>query len=464
MRAQLARYWHAVRASYWFVPSLMVVGAIVLSAITTAVDRSLGVEVIQKLDWISFNTSDGARSLLSTIAGSMITVAGVTFSITIAAVAYAASQIGPRLLGNFMRDTSNQVTLGTFIATFVYCLLVLRTVHGVDPGSPAVEPFVPHVGVMVALLLALASLGVLIFFFHHTPVSIQAAHVVAEIGDELNEKVATLFPDQLGHAAPEAAGTPERAATCPPGPGTAVRARSSGYITHIDGDSLFGLARAHDLVLRLVRRPGDFVGTGEPLAFAHGSGAGQDIPQGRIAIAFAIDRQRTQAQDLLFVVQQLVEVAARALSPGINDPYTATSCMDWLGSAMINLGRRAMPGAYRHDEDGRLRIIAPNLTYADVASAVFDDLRPYAGGDRNAALHLMRVLERVFDHVDEPVYRAVLVYHAAALKEAAETGLSEPRDINRIVDTYDRLRRSHQASRHDDRARGEHPTPTTQTR
>jgi uncharacterized membrane protein len=446
MRAQLAKYWHAVRASYWFVPGLMAVGAIVLSLVTTLIDQRFGIEVIRDLDWISFNTPAGARSLLSTIAGSMITVAGVTFSITIAAVAYAASQLGPRLLGNFMRDTSNQVTLGTFIATFVYCLLILRTVHGGGDGNTAVDAFVPHVGVMLALILTLASLGVLIYFFHHTPVSIQASEVVAQIGEELNHKVAALFPDQLGAAPPEGAEDAGAAAAYPAGGGTVVRARTSGYITHIDSNSLFGLARTHDLVLRLVRRPGDFVSSGEPLAFVHGDGADADVPQGRIALAFALDRKRTQAQDLLFIVQQLVEVAARALSPGINDPYTATSCMDWLGSALINLGCRAMPDPYRYDDDGGLRIIAPNVTYADVAAAVFDDLRPYAAGDRNAALHLMGVIERIFEGVEHPIHRAVLLHHAAAVKEAAEASLSQGRDTDRIADAFDRLKRAHDSA------------------
>jgi len=445
MRAQLAKYWHAVRASYWFVPGMMALAAIALSLLTTLIDQRFGVDVIQRLDWISFNTPEGARSLLSTIAGSMITVAGVTFSITIAAVAYAASQLGPRLLGNFMRDTSNQITLGTFIATFVYCLLILRTVHGGGGDNSAIDPFVPHVGVMLALLMTLASLGVLIFFFHHTPVSIQAAEVVAEIGEELNHKVAGLFPDQLGKGTPEGANAMEAAAAYPAGTGKVIRARSSGYITHIDGDSLFHLARTHDLMLHLVRRPGDFVSEGEPLAFAHETGADGSLPQRRIAIAFALDRKRTQAQDLMFIVQQLVEVAARALSPGINDPYTATSCMDWLGSALINLGGRAMPEAHRYDEDGRLRIVAPALTYGDVAAAVFEDLRPYAAGDRNAALHLMSVLERIFDGVEHPAYRSVLLHHAAAFKAAAEASLSQPRDTDRIADAYDRMKRLHEA-------------------
>lgn len=133
MRAHLSKYWEGLRSSYWFVPTLMMLAAIVLSFLTTAADAALGADWIENAGWFHPNTPEGARALLSAIGGSMITVAGVTFSITIAAVAYATSMLGPRLLNNFMRDVSNQITLGTFIATFLYCLLVLRTVHS---GSP----------------------------------------------------------------------------------------------------------------------------------------------------------------------------------------------------------------------------------------------------------------------------------------------------------------------------------------
>src|SRR5690606_24713612 len=147
----------------------------------------LGLAWINEMGWLNPNTPEGARSLLATIAGSMITVAGVTFSITIAAVAYAASQLGSYLLGNFMRDTANQFTLGTFIATFVFCLLILRTIRGSADAvdDPGVAVFVPHIGVAIAMGLTMASLAVLIFFFHHVPRSIQATEVVASLGRSL---------------------------------------------------------------------------------------------------------------------------------------------------------------------------------------------------------------------------------------------------------------------------------------
>jgi uncharacterized membrane protein len=271
MRAHLSKYWNALRSSYWFVPTLMTLAAIVLSFLTTAADAAFGSSWIEGADWIYPNTPEGARALLSAIGGSMITVAGVTFSITIAAVAYATSMLGPRLLSNFMRDVSNQITLGTFIATFLYCLLVLRTVHS---GSSVETEFVPQIGVMTALAMTLASLVVLIYFIHHIPMSIQASEVIAQIGAELNERLLSLFPAVIGQAPLEPQDPEqEQQVAAAADAGMPVEAPGDGYIEHLDGDGLLAMAKEHDLIIRLVHRPGDFVYEGEPLAYVRGASA-----------------------------------------------------------------------------------------------------------------------------------------------------------------------------------------------
>ena len=207
MKARILAHIDGLRSSYWFIPSVMALGAIVLSFVTTAIDGRIGPGWIERVSWLYANKPDGARGLLSTVAGSMIGVAGVTFSITIASVVYASGQYGPRLLTNFMSDRGNQVTLGTFIATFLYCLLVLRTIRAADEASGAANPsgdvvgaFVPHVAIVTALVLALASVGVLIFFIHHVPESIHVSHVIAGVGRDLSEKIEKLFPERIGQS------------------------------------------------------------------------------------------------------------------------------------------------------------------------------------------------------------------------------------------------------------------------
>ena len=446
MKATLLKYWDGLRASYWFIPSLMSLAAIALSFGMIYLDGVIGTKWLDEVSWLYANKPDGARALLSTIAGSMITVAGVTFSITIASVAYATGQFGPRLLTNFMQDRGNQVTLGTFIATFLYGLLVLRTIRSADEPAPGAVPsadvvgaFVPHLAILVGLVLALASVGVLIFFIHHIPDSIHISNVIAEIGRQLNEKIETLFPQTLGQAPPgdadydAEADVPERFFD----EARPVLAGGNGYLEYLDSKGLLKIARKHDLVLRVEYRPGNFVSERMTLLYAWPAERVGDEVAGHLRGTFAWGRQRTQVQDALFLVNELVEIAGRALSPGVNDPFTAISCLDWLGSALANLAHCDFPKAHRYDEEGRLRIIARPLTFEDFTGAAFDQLRPYARADRNAALHMMKTIGEVGLSVPE-AYRAGLLEHATKLRRGCEGegGLGQAEDVELVKDRY----------------------------
>jgi uncharacterized membrane protein len=251
----------------------------------------------------------------------MITVAGVTFSITIAAVSYASANLGPRLLPDFMRDPRNQISLGAFIATFVYCILVLRTVRDAGESGAGAEAFVPYIGVMAALALTLINVGVLIFYIHHVPTSISAFEVVARLGRDLYARVeAAPFPAQIGEEPPAGARPPDPETAFPPASGVAVRARMQGYLTHLNAVELMGAAQRHDVVVRFDQRPGDFLTPGVILAHAHGACADDPALHDEVRAALIVERERTPYQDILFTVQQLAQIAARALSPGVNDP------------------------------------------------------------------------------------------------------------------------------------------------
>jgi uncharacterized membrane protein len=322
-----------------------------------------------------------------------------------------------------MGDRSNQVTLGTFIATFVYGLLVLRTVHGA--GETEAPPFVPHLGVLVAMVLALASLGVLISFIHHVPRSIAAPQVMAQLGTDLTHRIALLFPRRLGDA-PDG-GLADVAGQLPEDAGIEVCAVGNGYIAHVDVAGLVRRAATCKAVIRLCHRPGDFVCVGDVLATVHGADVDKELRRS-IHTAIALAHERTSQQDFLFVVQQLVEIAIRALSPGVNDPYTANSALDWLGSGAIDLGRRAMPSRFRVDPDDVLRVVVPEQIYADFATAMFDRLRPYAAADPTTARHMMATLHRVAVAVEHPPYRTALLEQAVALNDAAQHCLPLERD------------------------------------
>ena len=226
---RLRAFWESVRTTYWAVPSLMAVIAIGLSVAMIHVDEVLTPKFIGTLSWVYTGGPEGARAVLSTIAGSMITVAGVTFSITIVALTLASQQFGPRLLRSFLRDLGNQIVLGTFVSTFLYCLLVLRTVRGNDDAQ-----FVPHLAVTLGVLLAMLSLGVLIFFIHHVSMSIQASQIIANVAGDLEGAVARLFPEQLGQERAPRHREHDRSPRRLRRDASAVPADSNGYVQAID--------------------------------------------------------------------------------------------------------------------------------------------------------------------------------------------------------------------------------------
>lgn len=435
MKLLLFRYADALLSSYWFIPTLMAFGAVALSFAMVALDVWLGAGWLEGTEWVYPNEPAGARELLSTIAGSVITVAGVAFSITTVTVAQTAAQFGPRLLTNFMQNRGNQITLGTFIATFLYCLLVLRTVRSDDGGA---EAFVPHIAVFGALFLAIASLSVLIYFIHHVPESIHVSNLVGDVGRQLNSRLDEMFPTKIGHGQvaeakrEPAAAWPERfEADAAP-----VNAVEAGYILFVDGDGLMECAREHDLRLILRQRPGSFVSDGRALALVWPGDRLDDDVVERIRRSFVLGVRRTAAQDVSFFVHRLVEVAGRALSPGVNDLFTATSAMDWLGSALASLAGREIPSADRYDEDGALRVVAEPLGFDGFAAEAFDQLRPYVRSDPNAALHLMKVIGRVARAAQTPAQRAVLLCHAKALRDDGDGSLPSEHDRAALRDVH----------------------------
>lgn len=445
MRVWVLDWLRELRASYWFLPALMAFAAVVLSFVCTSIDQWLGLKLLDQFGLLSANQPDGARAVLSTIAGSMIGVAGVTFSMTMVTVSFAAGQIGPRLMNNFMRDRGNQVTLGTFIATFMYCLMVLRTVRsGGEPigtAEIAVAAFVPQVSLLVAMLLAVASVGVLIYFIHHVPESINVSHVIAGVGHDLKLMVEKEFPDRIGVGAVEALGEDEEAADYSEQKRNmvAVVAKRTGYIRAVEEDAVMALAQRNNLLIRLEFRPGDFVQSGQVLMLVGpGDRIGQELSQ-RCRDMFAIGAQRTRHQNMYFLVDQLVEIMGRALSPGINDPFTAMTCMDWLQSVLTTMAQRRVPSPERYDEQHILRVVVYPVTFKGMAERVFDQSMSYVCRDRNAALHMLKMIGEVATQLDAGQNREVMLHHAARLREAAMEGLDLKIDREAIDQRYQQL-------------------------
>lgn len=425
MKLPFLQLWRSFRASYWFVPSLMVVLAIVLGGATVWLDSGPGSDALEGIGWYQQAKPDGAREVLSAIAASMITVAGVVFSITIVAISFAANQYGPRILTNFMGDRGNQITLGTFIATFVYAIVVLRTIYGGD------DDFVPQLAVLVAMLLALCSIIVLIYFIHHVPDSIHVNTITSHIGKELISLIAKQFPACFGDApehSQEQLRRLERAAEAAfaGGKATDIPCRGNGYLQAIDEGELLSVACEHELIISIRLAPGSFVHEGRTIALAAPTERISEEVAKSIRSCWAVGTTRTPDQDLLFLIDELVEIAARALSTGVNDPYTAMTCTDWLAAAAVEMARRQPPSPYRLNDRGELRVVSPTGTFDGHLDRGFGRLRPYAAKDINAATHFLSKIAVVAEECPSLEQVEALARQAEALFELAKGQLEGP--------------------------------------
>ena len=431
MRTRLLHLWDELTSSYWFVPTAMLVLAAAGAIGTLWVDRHWTAPT--QSTWIYTGGPAGARSLLSAVAGSVITVAGVVFSITIATLVQASSQFGPRLLRNFMRDTGNQLVLGTFVATFVYCLLVLRSIRGEESYS-----FVPNVSVTVAVAMAIGSIGVLIFFFDHVSRSMQGPLIVAAVGAELERAIDKAYPADLGTGHPAGIAAPQADPPARPEPAVAVVAPASGYLQAVDADGLLGLATEADLMLRLSVRPGDYVTRGTPLLHCQSRAPLDEPARRQLAGLFILGRQRTAEQDVEYAVRQLVEIAVRALSPGINDPFTAVNCVDWLGAALAAAARHGLPGPNRYDDAGHLRVVANATTFDGLVSAALDQVRQYGADSVAVTIRLLEMLATLGPLATDPARRAALARQAELVYGQSRSSI--PADIDKadVRDRYDR--------------------------
>jgi uncharacterized membrane protein len=439
MRSNLIKLLQDVRASYWFIPTLFLFAAIVLARVTIWLDLILAMETISKIPFFEVVYPEGARAVLTTIAGSIIGVAGVTFSITIATVSFASGNYGPRLIGNFMRDRGNQVILGVFIATFIYCLLVLRTVRSEGENGAL---FVPHLSLMTAMVLSLTAIGFLIYFFHHVPESIDIQRLTASLGRGLRNQVCNLFPNDYDGRDEDEDGAEPWLKAMGKREAVPIAAGQTGFVRGFAASQAERLADKHDLYLSLAYRPGDFL-THEDVALhaypAKGAEISNELKE-QLQNLFALGDQRTPGQNVLFRVDTLVEIASRALSPGINDPQTAIACFDWLRGAANVFARRSAEAGIAEDGTAHRLRVSP-VTFAAFVHHAFARPRPYVAADRNASFHVLHCLAECALPLPDGSRRACLIDEMDALVAEAEKTSAKTRWVEDL-----RLRRQEIAS------------------
>jgi uncharacterized membrane protein len=430
---RLSHIWSNLRASFWFLPLLIVAFSTVLAVGLIEVDSSGNRDWMADWPRLFGAGAAGARGMLATIAGSMMTVVGVTFSMTLVTLALASSQYTSRILRNFMSDRVTQVVLGIFAGIFTYCLIVLRTIRGGDEGG-----FVPSLSVAFSVVLAIGGIGTLIFFIHHIASSIQASSIISSVTKETLEAVDRLFPETLGRE-PMADEADPSLFPLPTRNWQAVMARRNGYLQSVDNAALLRLAREHKTIVRMDRGIGEFVVQNTPLA----SLALENPPDREIIAAlraaYIIGRYRTMHQDCAFGIRQLVDMALRALSPGINDTSTAVMCVEYVTAILARLASRDIPSSRRY-EDGELRVISRGQTFASLVAESFDEIRGSAKGNVAIMFRILDALQTIASLTDSPSRRRVLREQAECIAELAGRSIESPLDRARFESRLERAR------------------------
>ena len=421
----------SLRATLWLVPGALVVVGAIIFVISYSVDRAAYRRTISLPKWVNSGSSDAARQVLIGLAAATITVAGVVFSITIVALTLASQQFGPRMMRNFIRDRGTQFTLGMFVATFVFDVLALGSIT----SDSTAGDFIPHLSITIALALVLGDLVVFIYFIHHVTKSIQLPHVIAGIAHDLEQATDKTLSAPPPNVPIVGLSVPELTRRIKDD-GVEIAADRSGYLQFVGYSRLVRIAAASESAIQLLHRPGHFVIEGRPLARVWPASAGD-------AIAFELSRRhitgphRTLTQDPIFAIDQLVEIAIRALSPAVNDTFTALACIDWLGDGLCKLSAARVSDGVHRDRRGYIRLIEAGVTFERMVNGAYDKIRQAGRGMPAVSIRQLDSLGRIMEYTMNQSQRVALLRQAGMIINAVDDSVSEPNDRADARSLYD---------------------------
>ena len=417
-----------LRTNLWLVPAIEIAAAAILFVCTYALDRAAYNGDFAVPGWAISGGPDVARTVLTAIAAAVITVVGVVFSIVIVALTLTSTQFGPRMLRNFIRDRGTQLTLGTFVGTFVYAVLALGSV-----GQGAHGAFVPHISVTVTLALMLADLGVLIYFLHHIARQIQLPEVIASIARDLQQAIELQAGDSAEGRA-DAAQASALIAGLGGGAGV-VAAPRSGYLQYVQHETLVDIATEANAVIHVLFRPGHFIVAGQQYATVWPAEAASVVVR-ELAAAHVTGPYRTLAQDVSFGVDQLVEICIRALSAAINDTFTALTCIDWIGDSLCKVAGRWQPTRVYRDSAGAVRVITTEATWERLVQRACDKVRQASAGVPAVMIRQLGALAKVVERTPPGRERQVLLDQADMIERLSAATVGEAADRADISRAY----------------------------
>lgn len=431
---KLLFFWNELKATFWFIPVLIIIFSVGLAVLLVYVDEAVAISQDGLGRFFFVNSADSARSILSTISGAMIGVAGTVFSVTLVALTLASSQFGPRLIKNFMYVRLNQVVLGSYISTYLYCLLVLNTIKDNDSFI-----FVPSLSILVAIIAAMVNIVLLIVFIHQIAVSIQADKVISDILDLMIGQAETLFPEKIGEGAPQERAVVEEDIKSAYTTTLSLRVEGNGYLQYIDHDGLLDYSTNQDSLLELSCRPGFYLVSGLEVGKLYTNTEVEEGVEETLLTHFVLGKTRTFQQDLEFSIHQMVEIACRALSPGINDPYTAIACIDNLTATLAKLAQRKFPSRYRFDQEEKLRIIAEVLSFEGTLGAAFNQIRQFSTGNIAVIIRLMEALITIHQLVTTAEQKQVVIQHAQLVLNTGKNSIQEQLDLDDLLERAQKI-------------------------
>ena len=421
-------------ASFWFIPVLIILASVLIAMGTVYLDGILSIEPTGISRFFFVHSADSARTILSTISGAMIGVAGTVFSVTLVALTLASSQFGSRLIRNFMYVRLNQIVLGSYVSTYLYCLIVMNTINGSED-----QGFIPTLSIFLAIVAAIVNILLLIVFIHRIAISIQADKVIFDISEMLTEHVTRLYPKKMQKSDYEANGNDVEKQIKKYSHQTVVHAPKNGYLQYVDKDSLVGLMSKADCLLELKSRPGDHLIEDYAMGMLYHQEKDIKNLLEKIQNQFIIGKTRTSQQDLEFSIHQMVEIAARALSPGINDPFTAMSCIDNLTSILSYLSQVDFGNKYQADEENKLRLISDMANFEGLLNASFNQIRQYSGGSPAVIIRLMEGLITIHHFAQKVSYKKAVIKHAVMVLNAGRSNIAEAHDLKDLEDRAEQI-------------------------
>lgn len=430
----MTKLWDALRSSFWFVPITMILATLAIAAITITTDRAVQIEGVSIFGARFPKGTSSAGTLLSAIATSILTVAGSIFSIVIIALQLASGQFGPRMLRDLMNDRTSQVTLGACSSTFIYVIVVLWAIEDSKDLS-----FTPQISVAAGLLLAIATTILLVFFVHHIASAIHVDNLIAKIGHESLQTIENILPNTANSHATrqvhEISANFEDSADV-------VFANSSGYLQRIDVKKLSAIAARHNLIIKVINRPGQFVVQHSKMAYVSAKQPLAKALTQQIQKAFSYGNQRKPEYDIEFTLKQLVEIAIRAISPAVNDPFTAIRCIDRLSVSLCRALQKAEQSAYVVDPSGALRLIINPVTFEQMTNDAFDQIRQYGKTDAAVTLRLLEAIETIGQHAHTDKNKRPLRRQAEMIERGSKDGLPEENDRQEVAQQYQKTLRA----------------------